>query len=226
MLVTLVAATPFEIAPFQQHLTQAFEAKPNNVFKLGSLEIQILVTGVGLTHTAYALGKYLSQNEPNLLINAGVAGAFNRGLAIGDVVHVISERFADLGVEEANGSFTNIHELGLIGMDEPPFNGGFLTNQAAQSHQFLPSVHGITVHKVHGHKDSIQAIESKYAAEVETMEGAAVFYACLLEEIPFLEIRGISNYVEPRNKDNWDLPLAINNLNDVLINITKELREG
>jgi futalosine hydrolase len=54
-------------------------------------------------------------------------------------------------------------------------------------------------------------------ADIESMEGAACFYVCLLEKIPFLEVRSISNYVEPRNRANWNLPLAIQNLNQVLV---------
>ena len=55
------------------------------------------------------------------------------------------------------------------------------------------------------------------------MEGAAFFLACLLSEVPFLEIRSISNFVEPRNREAWDLPLAIDNLNVALIELIKTL---
>ena len=223
MLLTIVAATPFEITPLNQFLNTNFTKKSNTFFESNELKIRLLITGVGLTHTAFALGKYLAKAKPDLLLNAGVAGAFNKSLSIGDVVHVISERFADLGVEEANGKFTDVHEMGLIPMDEAPFEAGFMTNRDAGNHRFLPTVHGITVHKVHGTANSIKAIESKYAADVETMEGAAVFFACLKEKVPFLEIRSISNYVEPRNKENWNLPLAIDNLNKVLIELLGEL---
>jgi futalosine hydrolase len=44
------------------------------------------------------------------------------------------------------------------------------------------------------------------------MEGAAVFYVCLLEKIPFLEIRAISNYVDIRDTEKWDIPTATDNL--------------
>ena len=50
------------------------------------------------------------------------------------------------------------------------------------------------------------------------MEGAAVFYACKMNNVPCLQVRAISNYVEPRNKENWQINLAINNLNNWIIN--------
>ena len=45
------------------------------------------------------------------------------------------------------------------------------------------------------------------------MEGAAVFKVCKEMKVPCIQIRSISNKVERRNKENWDLDLAISNLN-------------
>ena len=45
----------------------------------------------------------------------------------------------------------------------------------------------------------------------------------LQENVSFLQIRSISNYVEERNKDNWDIPIAIKNLNSTLIDIFEAL---
>ena len=219
MLLTVVSATPFEIAPFREYLNQHFEQKSPNVFQKKESQVHLVVTGVGLTHAAFAMGKYLSSVQPDLLINAGIAGSFNDDFAIGDVVNVVSEQFGDLGVEEADGRFTNVHEMGLIPENELPFTAGRMLNKAAS---FLPSVHGLTIHKVHGTEKSIAAIKAKYDVDIESMEGAAIFYACLIEKISFLEIRAISNKVEPRNRENWNLPLAITRLNEVLLKILEE----
>jgi len=54
------------------------------------------------------------------------------------------------------------------------------------------------------------------------MEGAAVFYVCLFEKIPFLEIRAISNYVEVRDTTKWDIPTAIENLTDELFRFLRK----
>jgi futalosine hydrolase len=43
------------------------------------------------------------------------------------------------------------------------------------------------------------------------MEGAAAAHVSRLYEVPFLEIRGISNLVEDRRTEDWDLPLAATN---------------
>jgi len=218
MTILFVAATEFEIGPLRKWLGENFGRKGNSYVK-GKLEIQLLVSGVGMVMTSYNLGRFFMQNKPSLTINAGVAGAFGDELNIGDVVNVIADRFADLGVEEADGSFTDVHQMGLIPGTEAPFQNGILYNLSATEHDFLPKVNGITVNKVHGTASSIRAIEDKYTPEIETMEGAAFFYACLMEDIKFLQIRAISNQVEPRNKENWDLGLAVERLNLVLIEL-------
>ncbi len=221
MHLLIIAATPFEVAPLEQYLTKTFETELPTVYKKEELTVQVLVTGVGLFQTSYHLAKVLPLVEPDLVINAGIAGAFNRSLKIGDVVNVVSERFADLGVEEADGSFTDVHEMGLIDPNQHPFKNSILENPTASQFDFLPKASAISVNKVHGTEKSIEAIQQKYKADVESMEGAAFFHACLLEEVPFLEIRSISNYVEKRNRENWNLPLAIESLNKVLIEMTQ-----
>ena len=45
------------------------------------------------------------------------------------------------------------------------------------------------------------------------MEGASVFKVCEEFNVPCMQIRSISNKVEKRSKNNWDLDLAIRNLN-------------
>lgn len=221
MFLTIVAATPFEIAPLLLYLKKHFKEKDSSVFEKNGHVFQILITGVGIPLTALNLGQYFFKNKPNLTINAGIAGAFNLNLKIGDVVNVVTERFGDLGVELADGTFSDIHELGLINANEAPFQNGMLINPEAAKQQFLPTVNGLTVNKVHGYLSSINAIKLKYNADTESMEGAAFFLACLFANIDFLEIRSISNFVEPRNKENWNIPLAIDNLNQVLIEMIK-----
>ncbi|MFN0035719.1 MAG: futalosine hydrolase [Saprospiraceae bacterium] len=210
MHLLLVAATPFEIAPTLAWLETHFQQTSEGVFEKENLAVQTLVTGVGSTATAFRLGHFFAQSRPDWAINAGIAGAFGVELNMGDVVQVVSERFGDLGVEESDGRFTDLAEL------------GFAPNAVFQNPNEplpnLPQAMGLTVNKVHGTAASIQKIREKYPdAQVESMEGAAFFYACLAAGVPFAEIRSISNRVEPRNRDAWDLPLAVQHLNEVLV---------
>jgi futalosine hydrolase len=216
MKILLTAATDAEIKPLREYLSAACDQIAENRFNKNSTYIKLLVTGIGAAQTAFHLGRELSQENYQLALNAGIAGSFQPSIPTGTVVQVISERFADLGIEDKDGSFADLVEAELMLPNQSPFVEGMLLNQAGAAYDFLPRCSGITVNKVHGWEPSISAIRKKYRADVESMEGAAFFLACLLSGVPFLEIRAVSNFVEPRKRENWDIPLAVENLNRVL----------
>ena len=205
MKLLLVAATPFEIEPFKSYWT----AKSIN-----SGEIEILVTGVGMVATAFDMGRLLATKQFDLAINAGIAGAFDKNLAVGDVVHVVNDRFAELGAEDGDG-FISIDELGFGGSILRPISPLLSLPQMA-------GVSAITVNKVHGSESSISETLKRFNPQVESMEGAAFVYACNQFNLPSLQIRSISNYVERRNRDSWNIPLAIKNLNNTVIEIINQ----
>jgi futalosine hydrolase len=55
------------------------------------------------------------------------------------------------------------------------------------------------------------------------MEGAAVFMVCQHFNIQCIQVRSVSNYVESRNKNNWNIPLAVKNLSIELDQIISDL---
>jgi futalosine hydrolase len=223
MNLLLVSATAFETARFSMWLSENFSQLQESYFARENLQVKLLVTGVGMAYTGICLGQALACDKFDLAINAGVAGAFDSAVPLGEVFNVISEQFGDLGVEEADGRFTDVHQLGLIDPHRAPFFDGKLLNLKGAEFDFLPTCKGLTVNRVHGYLPSIEAVRSKYGADVESMEGAAFFLACLSADVPFLEIRAISNHVEPRNRENWNLTLAIENLNQTLISVVNSL---
>ena len=224
MNILLVAATPFELAPLQAHFEQHYRLRQGGYVR-GTLRVAQLITGVGLPLTVLRLSKALAQQRYDLVINAGVAGSFRQDWKLGKVVQVITERFGDLGVDEADGRFTDVFELGLQAPDTLPFQRGRLVNPWSDgAPAFLPTAHGLTVQRVHGTAARIADTRAKYPdVEVESMEGAGVFLTCLEYQQPFLEIRALSNYVEPRNRAGWELGLAIERLNAVLLRLLDTL---
>ncbi len=223
MKLVLVAATPFEVHPLHQHLEQEFKRVSPIVYTKGETEIHLLITGIGIMATAYTLGRYMAYIQADLVINLGIAGAFHQKLSIGDVVHIVSDELGDLGIEEADGSFSTLFDAELMDKNQFPFQEGILIDKHASAYNFLPKVSGLTINKVHGETSSIEKCQAQFKADIESMEGAAFMFVCLQEEVPFLQIRAISNYVESRNKENWNIPLAINNLNKVALEIIRDV---
>lgn len=206
MKTLVVAATDAEIAPTLNH----FNLKANNFIETEKFDV--LITGVGMVATAFKLGQTLS-SKYNLVLNVGIAGSFDRNIKLGELVNITQDTFAELGAEDHEKFIT----LPLLGFGENEFSSSANTEPA------LRKVKGITVNKVHGNAQSIEKTIALYHPQTESMEGAAVFYACKQFNIPALQVRSISNYVEPRNRENWQIGLAVRNLNNWLVEFLKKL---
>lgn len=219
MKVLLVSATFPEIQPFVQHFKM--NVVQTNVFscKNNSFSLNCLVTEPGMVATSCVLSRFLVYNHFDLIVNVGIAGSYNPRFTIGSVVQITNEIMGDFGIDN-RGTFKTVFEEGLQSADDFPFENGKLINpHASELFKDLPKCSGITVNTVTGSNTRKEFFTRKFKPDIETMEGAAFFYTCLLQSQKFAEIRAISNMVEPRNKENWNIPLAISNLNTTLIHI-------
>ena len=195
-------------------------------YRFGDFEIRLLVSGVGSIATAWAMKQWISFNEkPDLAINAGIAGSYNDELIIGDVVMPISDCFADAGIEDG-ANFLTLPEAGLTSANEFPFRDGLLIADKSyidRMKTLAKPVRAITVNTVTGSETTRDKLLKKFNPDIETMEGATFFYICERENIPFLALRAISNRVEPRNKSNWNIVLALEKLSEKLNEIIEIL---
>jgi futalosine hydrolase len=205
MNILIIAATEMEIKPL---MSAYFEA-------------DYLITGVGSPATVYHLLKKIASKKYDVVLLVGVAGSFDESLNLGEVVLVNADCFADLGAIE-NKKFYSLYDLNLNKENAFPLENGWLINQ----HQFntsLKFVKGISVNCLTDEAEKITLFKEKYQADIESMEGAALHFVCLQERIPFLQIRGISNFVGERDKSKWDLKSAIENSNNAALQILKSM---
>lgn len=197
----LVAATWPEIALLAKH----FHLPEKDFVK--TADFDILITGVGMTATAYALGKHLS-NPYGLVLNLGIAGSFDPEIPLGSVLNVTSDEFTELGAEDGD-DFLSMETLGF-GKTRFTANNNLLHDALTK----LKKVKDITVNCVHGHEHSISKLLKRVHPDTESMEGAAVLYCCHQADVPCVQIRSISNYVTRRDQESWQIGLAIKQLND------------
>jgi futalosine hydrolase len=210
MQVLLVAATEMEIAPLKEQ----------------NIPADLLITGVGSPGSIYKLGKALQQKKYDQVIQAGIAGTFNPGILLGEVVLVQKDVFADLGMIEKK-ILIPLFDTGLADKEEFPYQNGWLENKNNFiQHSPLRKVTAVTVNSVSDDQEMAEQYVQKFNAEIETMEGAALHYVCLQENIPFLQIRSISNRVGERDKAKWQMKEAIKNLNKELAVLLKEITTG
>lgn len=214
----LVASTAGEITPFTEHL--ATTEKLEHI----DFDIDILITGVGSNAATYHLTRYLQAKKPDLVIQAGVAGSFDKNTTIGTVFAITDDVYADQGVQEKSG-FHDLFDLQLAAPNDLPFKKGVLKNpnKVLIQRTKLKKARSVTVNEITTQQKRAQYYLEKYKAKLESMEGASLHYVCLQEGVSFLQIRSVSNYVGERNKKKWDLPLAIENLNKQLIRLLESL---
>ena len=212
MHILLCAATEFEIQPTIDFIA---DKAPGN--------ITVLVTGLGLTAATYQLTKSVTSITPGLVLQAGIAGSFDKNLHPGKVVAVRSESIGDLGVLEGGG-FKSLFDMKFLANNSFPWTDKKLVNEnRLLADTGLEIVDAVTINEITTSTERISYYKNQLGAQVESMEGAALHYVCLQENLPFLQIRSLSNFVGERDKSKWMMEAAIANLNSALQKIILKL---
>ncbi len=214
MKILIVSATKLEVQPVLNQMEATHHFGTNLMSCMyKKLEIDFLITGAGMVATSYYMGKAMNDTY-DVAFNVGICGSFNNNLEMGAVVNIVQDHFSELGAEDGE-QFLSIKEIGLEGEIEM-FNETHINNNVLDE---IPKVCGITVNTTHGNEKSIENVFQKFHPNTESMEGAAFMFVCKNEQIPYAQIRAVSNFVERRNKNNWNIPLAIENLNKKVLEI-------
>jgi futalosine hydrolase len=181
-------------------------------------------SGVGMLASAFSLTKLVMEDKPDLLLQIGMAGCFDNSVQLGKVVLVENEIAGDLGVEE-DGKWRDVFNMKLERSNYPPFEKRLLPNPHLQKLNLLKlrAVTGLTVNEITTRKERIKQLVKKYNPTTESMEGAALHYVCRSMNIPFLQMRTISNYVGERDKSKWMMKEALDNLNQTLLKYVDKL---
>lgn len=225
MTTLIVSATALEVAPLVERETGT---RLEGMGEPGSLvqgnRSDFLITGVGQVACAAHLSRLLMGSKKySRVVQAGIAGSFTPEIPIGSVAVVSEEGFADVGAE-SHGGFLDLFDMGLLREDAHPFSGRFLVAPAVELPSLggLPRVRSITVNRVLSEPHSIAWARDRYSPSLVNMEGAAFFYVALLHQVPFLELRSVSDMVGPRDKSAWRIAEAVDALDGVLTRVVGE----
>lgn len=170
--------------------------------------VEILVTGVGPVEAAANVSRALAQGHYDLVINAGIAGAFDGCASIGDGV-VVSEERLELDLETGG----TIELPGGLTVADRVSSSLDLADRLVELG--FPVLRGITVSRVTATETTAQRLQAG-GAQVETMEGFAVLRAAEIAGVPAIEVRGISNRVGERDCSGWDFFAGVAGLQRVL----------
>ena len=203
----LVSATEIECTPILRKMIDCTTISP--WLYAGTLQgqsVEILISGIGVATTTFRLTQTLINRSYHRAISMGIAGSFTDDIPLATVVQITEDCFADLGIDN-NGTFLTLREAGFSNVDSD-----FMSNPSPTLSPHR-NVLDITVQTATGSQKRIDQLLNRYQPEVETMENAAFFYVCRMTQIPFASFRAISNKVEPRNRENWQITEAIEKIN-------------
>jgi futalosine hydrolase len=198
----------------------------------------LAIGGCDKANTAHILTCLLQamRPAPALVLQAGIGGAFRgaepaRGPGragahpeIGDIVLATQEAYSDTG-SSSPGGWLSPADLGLpIACVDGAETGGVfplgldLVDAAREAIAAVdwpeapPAIHTgpcVTSSRTTGRQVDAEAAYERWSALAESMEGAAAAHICALYEVPFLEVRGISNFVGDRERAGWEVERAV-----------------
>jgi len=195
--IAVLAATEFEVA------------------LLKAAGYPTLVAGMGAVNTAHALGRHLvTQERPSLVLQVGIAGAYvPTGIAVESVLMASSEMFGDVGVLTPEG-WLPAEAIGIPLVPETASHPALFNEYPCEAALVAraKSIAGsaiahtgrfLTLAQCTGVRTLGDALHARFNVICESMEGAAAAQVCAIHDIPFLEVRGVSNLVEDRARETW-----------------------
>jgi len=224
MRILLVAATAMEIAGVSEHIAYNGQKLDFFITRYGNHEINTLVTGIGSVATSYGLSQVLSQAPFDLIINIGLAGSYDPDLPLCSVYQVTKDRFGDLGALDRDESILDLYDLQLADSDIFPYTGGWLIPSKSIPILNLTPKTSVTLNTTSGSPTSISRFKQKYDPDLETMEGAAVFYVAKMKDITVIQLRAISNYVTLRDRSSWQIKEAMTALTTTTIMVLDTIK--
>jgi futalosine hydrolase len=170
--------------------------------------VELLVTGVGPVEAASAVAAALASKPYRLVVNAGIAGAFDGAAAVGDGV-VVSDECMELRLESGE-SFSL--PRGERTVEQVRSDERLVERMRAAGYS---SLRGVTVSRVTSSEATARRLVETLEAQVESMEGFAALRAAQRAGVPAIEVRGISNRCGAREASGWNFTAGIAGLQNV-----------
>lgn len=194
------------------------------------------LTGIGSTQACHTVTREIwkarLEGKPlDLVVNIGIAGSYDmEAFPLGSAAVIDREYFGDLGFDTSHG-FEDLFQCGILEKDTLPYTGGALKRNPLPHEGIEKALSGykgatgVTVQTVTGDPVKVKEIYGRYAPQIESMEGAAVYFVSIVEDVPFFELRTVSNEVGERDRKKWDIPAALHTLEECCREIFSRIAE-
>ena len=221
--LALICSVPFECALLRGWLADAAETSVGRKAawsgELDGSPVLVFPAGMGKTNAAQALTALLETRSVRGVVGFGVGGAYpGSGLAPGDVALASACVYGDEGVE-APGGWISTEGIGIPLLEHGGtriFNEIVLDPGLVERARAALQASGttarvgpfVTESACSGTTARGEVLARRFGALCEGMEGAALAHVASLYEVPFLELRAVSNAVEDRDLSRWRLAEA------------------
>ncbi|MBI5027173.1 MAG: futalosine hydrolase [Nitrospirae bacterium] len=242
--VLLISSIPLESEKIRVGLKRVttFKHGDKSVYKgkLSGRNVLLINSGIGKINAGHAATAMIENYPVSSVISFGVGGAYpSSGLGIGDIAVASKEIYGDEGVITSKG-WSDVKEIGipLVQKGRKKYFNEFpldkkLVEKAVKSFNLVTrhsslvtnvkSGPFVTVSTVSGSASRAREMQERFNAICENMEGAAVAHVCAMYGIPMIEIRGISNIAGNRDREKWDMKLAAENCQRVVLEFLKKM---
>ncbi len=221
----IVAATKIElISLFPEIPKKDLQLGEIYTIKTNNKTLSCIVCGIGPLNAAIYTQKAILSNEIHGVINIGIAGAFDiNKIPIGSITISNKEIWPEFGLKTKDQIDPRGLNLGLIKLK----NGDIIYNEIdisykknmekmglSLNHNLYTTV-SLTVAGVSGDLVVTKRLKDQFNPDIENMEGFSVAYVSLINNLPFIEIRSISNQVGERGLQRWHMKKALSSLTKV-----------
>ncbi|HTR44371.1 MAG TPA: futalosine hydrolase [Thermodesulfovibrionales bacterium] len=226
-MIALISSVPEEGKLFADQLRKKSVIGGKAVFRgrFCDRDVVYVVSGMGKVNAAHAATLLCEHYSPDMIILFGVGGAYpSTDLRVGDIAVAEKEIYGDEGVLAKDGFHgTDFIGIPLLKEGKKKYYNEFPLDKRLVSKTMKLITHHstldialkagtfVTVSACTGTRKRAVELRERFNALCENMEGAAVAHVCAVYGIPMVEIRGISNIVEDRNRAKWNMPLAAAN---------------
>ena len=222
--LALVCAVPLECERLRAALEGARETavgrKPAWTGRLDGADVVLLAGGMGKTNAAHALTALLEARTVRGVVGFGIGGAYpGSGLEVGGIALATAAVYGDEGVM-APGGWMSAEGIGIPLWQAGgvrAFNTFALDAARVERARTALAAAGydvrtgpfVTVSCCSGTAALGEAMAARVpGALCEGMEGAALAHVAAIYEVPFLELRAVSNLVEDRDMSRWRIRQA------------------
>lgn len=198
--IAVICAMDKELLYIREHFGAKITDEKNNIYqaRLDGHEIIASVCGIGKVNSAISTQRIIDRYSPDYVINVGIAGGLDRSLSVLDMVVARDTMYHDFyplslleeddnikaSVFRCDEKLVSLAEKVCSDFKEKGKIANFVTGRIVSGDCFVED------------NEKSRILREDYKGSCVEMEGAAISQTCIVNNIPFLVIRSISDFAD------------------------------